>query len=125
MSAEEIGKKLVELCNKGENLKAIDTLYSLAIVSVETMAIEKRPAEMRGIEAVRAKSVWWLDNHTVHSGKALGPFVARNQFAVTFENDATQKATGKRFGMTEIGLYTVEGDKIIRDECFYKACAPA
>ena len=52
MTALEVGKKLVELCQKGQNLTAIETLYSSNIVSVEAMDMPGMPAEMRGMEAV-------------------------------------------------------------------------
>jgi hypothetical protein len=37
-----------------------------------------------------------------------------------FDYDVTPRAGGERFHMKEVALYTVEGDKIVREEFFYK-----
>jgi hypothetical protein len=119
MTTKEVGKLLVELCNKGENVKAIQTLYAKNILSVEPMAMPPRAAEARGLEEVLGKSKWWVENHEVHSGKAIGPFVARNQFVVQFDYDVTVKKTGQRMQMRETGLYTVTDGKVAKEEFFY------
>ena len=122
MNTVEVGQKLVELCQKGENLQAMETLYDKNIVSVEPMAMPHMPAEMRGYEAVLGKSQWWLTNHEVHSAKVAGPFVAGDKFIVQFDYDVTQKATGQRIQMSESGLYTVAGGKVVREEFYYLVC---
>ena len=119
MTALEIGKKLVELCQKGQNLTAIETLYSPNIVSVEARDMPGMPAEMRGMEAIVGKNKWWLDNHEVHSASCEGPFPHGNRFAVRFNYDVTNKPAQKRMKMDEVALYTVENDKIVREEFFY------
>lgn len=119
MDTAEIGKQLVALCQKGDFLAAIEKFYGKNIVSVEPMAMGDMPAQTTGYDAVLGKSKWFMENHTIHSCKVTGPFVARNQFVVVFDMDATHKPTGKRHPMTEAGVYTVEGDKIVREEFFY------
>jgi ketosteroid isomerase-like protein len=119
MSAKEVGKKLVELCNQGKFEEATRTLYSKDIVSVEPMAMHSMPAETRGMEGVMAKGKWWVDNHEVHSSKAVGPYVARDQFIVEFDMDVTNKPSGKRMKMKETGIYTVKDGKVVREEFFY------
>ncbi|HWE04268.1 MAG TPA: nuclear transport factor 2 family protein [Tepidisphaeraceae bacterium] len=119
MSAKEVGKKLVELCNQGKNVEAIEALYSKDIVSVEPMAMPPMPAETRGIEGVLGKTKWWIDNHEIHASEAVGPFVARDQFIVEFNMEITNKPTGKRMKMSEAGIYTVKDGKVIREEFFY------
>ena len=119
MSAKEIGKKLVELCNQGKFVEAMESLYSKDIVSVEPMAMHDMPAETRGIEGVRAKGKWWTDNHEIHSMKAVGPFVARDQFIVEFDMDVTNKPSGKHIKGREAGIYTVKDGKVVREEFFY------
>ena len=42
-----------------------------------------------------------------------------NRFAVRFAFDVTNKPSGKRMKMDEIGLFTVEKGKITREEFFY------
>jgi ketosteroid isomerase-like protein len=116
MNTEEVGKKLVEICRKGEWMKAIDELYAKDIVSVEAQAGENMPAEMRGIDQVRGKTEWWEKNMQVHSAKVTGPFVARDTFVVQFDVDVTDKASKKRMQMSEAGIYTVKDGKVAREE---------
>ena len=121
MSAFEIGQKLVELCNAGKNAEAIDTLYAENIVSVEAGAPPGQSPETHGIAAVRGKSAWWAANHTIHSAVTAGPWPQGNRFIVRFTYDITRLATGDRIVMDEAALFTVEGDKIVREEFFYGA----
>ncbi len=116
MSTEEVAKKLVEYCRKGEWMKAIDDLYAKDIVSVEAQAMENMPAEMRGIDQVRGKTEWWEKQMEVHSAKVTGPFVARDTFVVQFDVDVTEKASKKRMQMSEVGVYTVKDGKVAREE---------
>jgi hypothetical protein len=119
MSITELANGLVDLCRQGKNLEAIKKYYSDKIVSVESGSSGNIPAEMKGIEAVRGKNQWWLDNHQVHSEEVNGPFVGEKQFAVEFKMDVTQKASGRRFEMREMALYTVEDGKIVHEHFFY------
>jgi len=116
MSTEEVAKKLVEYCRKGEWMKAIDDLYAKDIMSVEAQAMENMPAEMRGIEQVRGKTEWWEKQMEVHSAKVTGPFVARDTFVVQFDVDVTEKASKKRMQMSEVGIYTIKDGKVAREE---------
>jgi ketosteroid isomerase-like protein len=116
MNTEEIANKLVDLCRKGEWMKALDELYAKDIVSVEAREMENRAAEMRGIDLVRGKTHWWEQNMEVHSAKVSGPFVARDTFVVQFDVDVTEKASGKRMQMSEAGIYTVKDGKVAREE---------
>ncbi len=116
MTTEEVGKKLVELCRKGEWMQAVNSLYAKDIASVEPRAMENMPAEMRGIDQVRGKTVWWENNMEVHSAKVGGPFVAGDKFVVQFDIDVSEKASGKRMQMSEVGIYTVKDGKVAREE---------
>ena len=121
MSALEVGNKLVELCQAGKGLEAVDTLYSEKIVSLEAQGSDELPARMEGIQAVRGKNAWWYDNHEIHSATATGPFVGHreDQFAVKFDMDVTFKETGQRSQMSEVGLYTVANGKVVQEEFLY------
>ena len=80
------------------------------------------PAHMKGLEAIRGKNEWWFANNEVHSGEVKGPFPHGDRFAVIFNFDVTSKAgpmAGQRFQMEEVGLYTVAGGKIVKEEFFY------
>ena len=119
MSTLEVGKKLVSLCQQHRDADALDMLFAKDAVSVEAAAMPNAPQEIQGIEAIRAKGKWWTDNHDVHSATAEGPFPNGDRFAVRFSYDITRKATNERIKMDEVGLYTVKGDKIVREEFFY------
>ncbi len=121
MSAQEIGQQLVSLCKEGKGMEAIDTLYADGVVSIEPMAMGEMPARIEGLEAVRGKSQWWYDNHQVHSLAVTGPFCGNrnDQFMVDFAIDVTNKPSGERSQMREVGLYTTEDGKVTQEEFFY------
>lgn len=120
MNAHEIGKKLVALCNEGKHDEVVDTLYADDIVSVEAMATPGMDRIANGIQAVRKKGEWWEREHEIHSTSAEGPFPhGDDRFAAVFRFDVTQKATGQRFKMEEVALYTIANDKIVKEEFFY------
>ena len=121
MSAIEIGKKLVELCNAGKDDVARETLYDEKIVSIEGQGSEEMPARMEGIQAIKGKAAWWYDNHEVHSTKATGPFCGHrdDQFVVKFDMDITNKPSKQRIQMSEVALYTVANGKVIQEEFLY------
>lgn len=120
-STAALANELVALCRAGRNLDAIAKLYSPKIVSIEPMATPEMPAEMSGIDAIRGKNEWWLENNEVHSAEVNGPFVGGDQFAVQYVWDATLKTTGQRTTMSEMALYTVKDGKIVREQFFYNA----
>ena len=122
MSAVEIGQKLVELCQAGKGVEAVETLYDEKIVSIEGTGSDEMPQVMEGIEAVKGKNTWWYDNHEIHSSTAEGPFCGHrdDQFAVQFAMDVTFKPSRERSQMVEVGLYTVADDKIVQEEFLYR-----
>ncbi len=121
MSAADVGNGLVNLCRQGQFMEAIENYYSSDIVSIEPVGSPEMPAEMSGIDAIKGKNQWWVENHEVHGLEIDGPFVGDSQFAVRFKMDITPKASGQRMQMTEVGVYTVEDDKIVREEFYYNA----
>lgn len=121
MTAFEVGKKLVELCNAGKFDEAAETLYSVDISSLEAGGPPGQPREVQGAKAIRAKGQWWNDNHIVHASSVAGPWPCDNQFIVTYKFDITHKPTNKRFPMEEAALYTVQNGKIVSEKFFYAA----
>ena len=115
----EIAKDVMDLCLQGKNVEAIDKHYSKDIMSVESSGGPEMPAEMKGIEAVRQKNKWWIDNNEVHEAKIDGPYVGTDGFALVFEYDFTNKPSGKHFHLKEVGLYKVSGEKIVHEHFFY------
>lgn len=119
MTVAEVAKGLVALCRKGKNMQAIEKYYAPDIVSIESASAPGMPAEMKGIDAVKGKNQWWFDAHTVNSAEVNGPFLGKSQFAVEFAYDVTQKASGERFQMREVGIYDVKKGKVVREHFFY------
>lgn len=119
---KDIADGLVEFCRKSQFRNAIDRYYSPDIVSVEAMELPGLGKEQRGIEVIRGKDTWFAENNEIHSCTVNGPFLGAgrytNQFAVHFLLDHTPKSTGKRVTLGEMGLYTVNNGKIVREE-FY------
>ena len=121
-SAMDVGNKLVAFCKAGKNLEAVDKLYAPDVQSAEVHGMPEFPAQMSGIDAIRRKNQWWLDNHTIHSAEAMGPWPHGERFIVHFKYDVTSKAgpmAGQRMQMDEAALYTVRDGKIVREEFFY------
>ena len=120
-STAAVAQELVSLCRAGRNLDAIAKLYSPRITSVEPFGNEEMPAEMTGIDAIRRKNEWWLENNDLHAAEVIGPFVGGEQFAVQYVWDTTFKPTGQRMAMREMALYTVKDGRIVHEEFFYNA----
>jgi hypothetical protein len=115
VNLKSIGYKLVEMCNQGKNFDLMRTMYTPDIVSVEGDG-----SETVGEGPVIHKSEVWQANNTVHSQKVRGPFFnGPDQFAAHFTTDMTRKRTNERISFEEIGVYTVKGDKIAREQFFY------
>jgi ketosteroid isomerase-like protein len=121
MNAEQVARKVVELCRKQAWHEAIDTLYANDIVSVEARTMDSSSPETRGIEGVRRKVDWWLENMQVHDAKVTGPFVAHDRFVVQYDTDVTDKNSKKRMQLSEVGVYTVKDGKIVREEFLPRA----
>lgn len=119
--AQEVGQKLVAMCKQGDFLGPYKTLYSPEAVSVEGMDTEEMPAASEGMQAIMGKASWWEENHEVHSAEVTGPFVGLkpDQFVVKFDIDVTNKPSGQRSQMSEVGLYTVKDGKVLREEFLY------
>ena len=119
MTGQEIGKKYVELCKEGQFETCLETLFAKDAVSVEAGAPPGLDRTATGLEAIRAKGKWWVDNHTVHKAEVFGPYPHDDRFAVRFLFDITHKPSGRRMTMDEVGLFTVANGKIAREEFFY------
>ncbi|MFL5509541.1 MAG: SnoaL-like domain-containing protein [Gemmatimonadaceae bacterium] len=119
-----VAEELVAFCRARRNIDAINTLYSPDIVSIESMGNETMPREQKGIDAVRGKNQWWVENNEVHGATVDGPFVGSDdKFAVYYSFDCTFKPTGKRNNMEEMALYTVKEGKVVREQFFYRTDA--
>lgn len=116
MNLQSIARQFVDMCNQGKNFDVMRTMYAPDIVSVESDG-----KETVGQTPVIQKSERWAAANTIHGEKVLGPyFNGPNQFAVHFSFDVTPKATGQRVTLNEVGVYTIKGDKITREQFFYE-----
>src|SRR4026208_1916506 len=113
MTTEEVANKVVELTRKQAWYDALD-LYDDNVVSVEAYRMGGGSPETRGKEGVRGKVDWWVNAMDVHSFGASDPFVAHDRFVVQYDADVTDKKSKQRRQMSEVGVYTVKGDKIVR-----------
>jgi len=119
MTLKEIAEALVEGCKAGQEAANLDRLYHPDAVSVEAADYSGAGRETHGIEGIKGKHAWWDSAFEVHSASAEGPFLhGEDRFAVIFEMDATERATGTRMPMREVGIYHVADGKIIREEFF-------
>ncbi len=119
MSTMEIAEKMIALCRQGKNAEALDTLFAEDVVSVEAGAMPGMAREAHGLAAVKAKGEWWIANHEVHSAVITGPWPHDDRFVVGFQYEVTNKPSGQRFKMDEVGLYEIRNGKIVREEFFY------
>jgi hypothetical protein len=118
----EIGQGLVAMFNRGEWKQIEERFWSPAIESVEGLGVQMG---WRGKAAVDEKNAGWMADHVVHGASAEGPYVGSTGFAVKFRMDVETKSTGTRDMMEEVGVYTVQDGKIVREEFMYLAAKPA
>ncbi|MCB1606710.1 MAG: nuclear transport factor 2 family protein [Xanthomonadales bacterium] len=117
MNTRELAQAFTDMLKAGQHEQAAANFNHPDILSVEAM--EGPMAEVRGTEAVKAKSDWWYGAHEVHTTETHGPYVNGDQFALSFHIDVTVKESGQRMAMDEVGLYTVRDGKIVEERFFY------
>ncbi|MEE9329870.1 MAG: SnoaL-like domain-containing protein [Parvularculaceae bacterium] len=120
----QTAQQLVKNCNTGKEAQGLKQLYADNCISAEAVAMpgmENR--EIQGVQAIQGKHDWWNSAHEVHSQNANGPFMhGDDKFSVVFDMDITNKETGDRQKMQEVGMYTVDTQgKIVREEFFYSS----
>ena len=116
MSTADVAKKFTDALKTGK-FEDAEKLWSDDIVSLE--AQDGPMKEARGRAAVHAKAEWWFSNHEIHKFETSGPFVNGDQFALHFSMDITQKASGNRIQMDEVGLYTVRDGQVVEERFMY------
>ncbi|MGB0175633.1 MAG: SnoaL-like domain-containing protein [Owenweeksia sp.] len=117
MKTEKIANRLVELCRKGENMKAYDELFSDSAIAIEPEGMPDNIAA--GLDNLRAKTrEWYNDVEEMHSMKVSDPVVGDNFFSCSMSMDLTSKSRG-RMQMEEICVYEVKDDKIIKEQFFF------
>jgi len=115
----ELGKKYVALVKEGRREECLSTLFAPDAVSVEAADFPGRERTVEGLDGLRAKSKFFLDNNEVHKIEVFGPYPNDDRFAVRFVLEVTFKPNGQRRAIDEVGLFTVANGKITREEFFY------
>jgi ketosteroid isomerase-like protein len=119
MDLKEIAQELVAGCREGREAENLGKLYAEDAVSVEAADMQGMGRETHGIEGIRGKHAWWEANMEVTGASVGGPFLhGDDRFAVIFEVQGREKASGNGFDMMEVAVYHVAGGKITREEFF-------
>lgn len=85
----------------------------------EFESVESDGRTYKGTAAVHAKCKEWMDQTIVHGFDMEGPFVTPNGFAMKYTIDVEGKdGSMPRMKMSEVGVYTIKGGKIVREEFF-------
>ena len=108
---------MVALLREGKFEEAMTTHYHPEIVSVE--AAEGEGQTVVGMEACAKKGEMWGETMEVHGMNIEGPFPNGDEFCIYYDFDVTQRASGHRFHMKEVGVYKVEGGKVIHEKFYY------
>ena len=119
MTLSEIANELVAGCREHRERANLHALYAPDAQSVEG-ADMGNGTTVTGIAAIEGKHDWWDNSMTVHTSTVDGPFPhGPDRFAVIFDVDFTEKTSGKRSQMREVGVYHVKDGKIVKEEFFY------
>lgn len=116
MKIDEIADKFVNWRNENDQRMRTE-LYSADIESIEegnTSDIGK----VKGMDGLKKKGQGLSRDFEVHNIKASFPVVADNWFSVKYEIDTTDKKSGTRSILSEIGVYKVEDGKIVKEHYF-------
>ena len=117
MKIKEIADSFVNLRNNGEAGRLRTELYSAGIESIED-GNDSDIGRVKGMEGLKKKGQGLSQQFEVHNIKASDPVVADNFFSVKFEIDTTDKRSGERSILSEIGVYKVEDSKIVKEHYF-------
>jgi hypothetical protein len=121
MNTTEVGKKYVAFCREGKFDACLQELYSEDAVSVEAWAPPGVDRVTTGLRAIQAKGEAWGRDHEIHRVELSDAFPLDDRFAVRFVFEVTNKPSNRRSTMEEIGVFTIENGKILREEFFYNA----
>ncbi len=117
MTIDEIAGNFVNWRNNDNAAMLRSELYSPGIESIEEGNTSDF-GRVKGMEGLKKKGAGLSRDFEVHNIKASHPVVADNWFSVKFEIDTTDKKSGKRSTLSEIGVYKVEDGKIVKEHYF-------
>lgn len=117
MTTDEIAKRLVSLCSKGDFEAAQKELYSADAVSIEPEASSFQKVT-KGLPAIIEKGHKFAEMiEKRHSARVSHPIVAGDVFACSMTLDVTMKGKG-RMEMAEICVYGTKDGKIVSEQFF-------
>ena len=120
MDTKQIAQELVAGCREGRANENLSKLYAQDAVSVEAIDQSGQGRETKGLDGIRGKHEWWESNMEVTGGSISEPMLhGDDRFAVIFDVQGREKASGETFDMKEVGIYHVTDGKITREEFFY------
>jgi hypothetical protein len=117
MKIDEIADNFVNWRNTDNAAILRTELYSPDIESIED-GNTSDIGRVKGMDGLKKKGEWLSRLFEVHNIKASAPMVADNWFSVMFEIDTTDKQSGERSTLSEIGIYKVEDGKIVKEHYF-------
>jgi hypothetical protein len=112
----ELGRQFVALFNQGLAEKIEREMYSDNIVSVEGHGVGMA---WHGKKMVEAKAKEWMADNIIHGMRAEGPYAGSSGFAIKLEMDVETRSKNTRSVHKEVGVYTVQNGKIVREEFMY------
>jgi hypothetical protein len=112
-----IAGKFVHWRNSGDADRLRRELYSPDIESIEEGNTDGI-GRVKGMEGLKEKGQSLSRDFEVHGIKASDPLVGDNWFSVKFDIDTTDKRSGIRSVLSEIGVYKVHDHKIVREHYF-------
>ena len=120
MTLKDIAEALVAGCRDHREAENLDRLYADNAVSVEAQDQSGMGRTTEGLAGIKGKHEWWEANMEVTGATVTGPMLhGDDRFAVIFEVQGKEKATGTPFDMKEVAIYHVSAGKIVREEFFY------
>lgn len=118
MTPQEIARRLVELCRRGDYETAHKELFSDDAATIEPEGSPDRI--QRGQAALAAKLKMFQETFQVHGGSVTDPVIGGDFFSCGMMVDVTEKKSGARFKIDEICVYEVRDGKIVSQQFFYR-----
>lgn len=115
LSPMEVGNAVMRQINAGD-WEPNAALWSPKCVSIEGMGVS---LAWHGKKAIGAKNAQWYAEHEMVGGSADGPYVGATGFTIKFDLEVKKRASGEIIKMGEVGVYTVQNGKIVREEFMY------
>ena len=118
MTTQEIAKRLVAHCRKGNWEAAQNELYTEDAISIEPYATPGFEKETRGLKAIIEKGRKFNEmTEKLYSIEVSEPLVTPNAIAFVLTIDMTMKGQ-ERMKMPELCVYQVKDGKIISEQFF-------